>query len=167
MSAATLPAMKVSAAQATRRSGGFTLLELLVAIGLLAVVGLIGMHLFRSTVLVSQDAAKAASSMTRVDAALAELRADAWGAKSIEVTAPDSVTLEQSAGGAIHWHAGSAGDLVRDAAGTTTRWTGLPGGVAFAADGAALTVELKGTSEHPGGLAAMPSQVLLAAEDKP
>lgn len=166
MCAKSFRCQEISAACGPRRRG-FTLLELLFALGILAVVGLISVKLFRSTVLVSQGAETAAASMTRMDSALASIRRDAWGAESIQVGDAKSVTLQQPGGASVRWHAEHPGEMVRDEAGKQTHWSALPGGITFAVDGAVLVVQLTGTPDHPGGETRMPSQVLLAAEDKP
>jgi type II secretory pathway pseudopilin PulG len=124
-----------------RRQGGFTLIELIVLVLVLAVFSSIMVQLFSTTVRAQRDAYQRDATMKRLDVVLMTLRRDAWAATSIEGNGAE-VRLGSGAG-IVTWRVTDEG-LVRslaDGAGAQT-WSGLPA-MAFSSRGALLTVTLK------------------------
>lgn len=95
----------------TRRRG-FTLLELMFAIGLIAFLSLVGVRLLRATLRTWHDSAAAQAEQSRFDHAIGLLRRDVWVASSIEAPKPGTAIL-QTPGGRIEWDADPNGDLLR------------------------------------------------------
>ena len=156
--------MKGLFAQTARgRRRGFTLAHLLIALPLLALFTFVSTQLLVSTFRASTDMRVSAESAARLDAALHRLRADAWGSTEISVEGP-SAKLRQSDGSAVTWRAGPPeGRLVRTTAdGASTRWDGLPPGIAFAADASALRVTVPNPAARRTDEVTLASQVLLA-----
>jgi len=146
------------------RRRAFTLAHVLIAMPLLAVFSFVSTQLLLTTWRVSAEMRGATEAASRLDGALHVLRADAWGAREISVEGT-SATLRRPDGSAVVWQADpAAGTLTRTAGegAAPTRWDGLPAGVGFAADDAAL--RLSAPNPATGGVdqVTMASQMLLA-----
>ncbi len=142
-----------------RRSRGFTMPELLFALGILGIFALAGTQLFYSTVRISRATAQQQDAAASFDSALTVLRGDAWVAT--EIAAPDPTTARL---GKITW-------TIKDS--TLTRETGdssrphtwpVPKGLTFAGDGASIVVRIPAASAgERGGDVRMVSEPLLLA----
>ena len=106
-----------------RRRGVAFLIELFVILVLLGAVGALACELFISSVQLLRRTAERETMITRLDAALDQLRRDAWSADS---ASPAGDTLQfHTAAGTITWQM-QARSLVRiDPAGTRS-WIDLP-----------------------------------------
>ena len=83
----------------------FVLLEMLIAIGLLAVAGLIWIQILRMAAQVSNDMNQQQPAEMRIDQVLWELRNDIWSASALELRDPRWLTLKLRDGRSIDWRA--------------------------------------------------------------
>jgi len=124
-----------------RRNGhrGFWLIELLMAIILLAVFGLVAGRLFHTTVLLSYHESDAQNAVASFESAMNALRADVWTAKSMD--ADDLTTLGITVSDrTIRWHVNGT-EISRSAGNVIDRWT-VPEGLALTIDGPSVVVEV-------------------------
>ena len=125
---------------------GFTLTEMLVALGILSIFALAGTRLFHSTMRLSHDTAEEQNSIAAFDSAIASLRADVWTATGIEATA-DRVTLKGPSGQAIEWSY-SGGKLKRTVTGLSSSEWPLSDAVVFSSDETSLVIRIPETKSR-------------------
>lgn len=108
-----------------RHRRGIFLVNILMAIGLLAAFVIVAERVFRLSILTTTRVAMAEDSAGRLERATGVLRADVWGAGKVE--SKDARLLVTDADGrAIEWRTDAeTGDLVRVAGGDERRWPGL------------------------------------------
>jgi type II secretory pathway pseudopilin PulG len=141
---------------------GFTLNELLVALGLLAVFAIAATRLFQATMRVGRSAADAADAAASLDTASTALRADAWAAEEINVPNPTTAKL-----GPATWTIRGE-RLTRAAGNEPPRHWPAPPGVTFAADPpAVLVLRLPGSDPSKDGELRLVSQKQLLARLAP
>ena len=144
------------------RRGAFTITELLIAIGVLAVFAAAATQLFYATMRVNRTSAERQDAAGTFDAAVAAMRADAWTAP--QITSPDDGTARL---GKVTWTAEDS-TLTRDAGdGQPARRWELPSRVTFAGEPAAVVMRLAPALNVRGGDVRMVSQPLLLARMKP
>lgn len=146
----------------TRR--GMTMIEMMMALSLLAVVALVLVQVFGGTMRVHRDTTAAHDTLGRTQRLGDLLRRDVWGAAAIS-SDNDALRITPAGGTAIIWRVEDETTLVREAAGDAQRWRmAMP--VGLGARGPAVTLRLG----HPeSGLAAtmrFVSQILLAGEER-
>ncbi len=141
---------------------GFTVLEMLIAIGLMAFLGIVSQRLFVASFRAMQTARSADTSITRFDHAMRRLRADTWSSTQISADGL-SATLKQSDGSSIAWRFTETGDLTRTDGAATLTWRDVSRLTRFSADGPSLVLHLPdGFSKRPGGIKLI-SQLQLAS----
>ena len=120
----------------TRR--GIFLVNILMAIGLLAAFVIVAERVFRLSILTTSRVAMAEDSAGRLERATGVLRSDVWGAGKVELK--DSRLLVTDADGrTVEWRTeGETGDVVRVAGGEERRWLGL--GLTFRYEGGLVSV---------------------------
>lgn len=146
-----------------KRSGGFTLLEIIVVIGLVAVVGLVSTQVFVATLRVWKTSAREQATQSRFDLAVGQLRRDVWSASAIESPNPASLEIQNPAG-LIHWTADPQHGLRRssDRPEDLRQWPEL-GRMKFKAEGPMLNIRLEPTHEEAGGQMVLVSQSMMLA----
>jgi prepilin-type N-terminal cleavage/methylation domain-containing protein len=144
-----------------RLESGFTITELLIALGVLALFAVAATQLFYATMRLSRTSAERQDAASQFDSAVGALRADVWSAG--EIAAPDSSTARV---GNVTWTVKDH-TLTRDAGDSEPqrRWE-VPPGVTFAAEPAALVLRVARSPGEPGGDVRMVSQSLVLARLK-
>jgi prepilin-type N-terminal cleavage/methylation domain-containing protein len=141
----------------------YTLVELLVVIGIFAAFALVATQLMHRTILVGHDAGYAQIAATTFDAAGRVLRQDAWAAKEMSAKSDRAITLTLADGSTIEWSVDEAGTFTRAAKGEPPRkWETKAAGATLAADGVAVVVRLPQTKTARGGELQFTSQLMLA-----
>jgi type II secretory pathway pseudopilin PulG len=148
---------------------GFVMVEMLVVIGLLAVVGLVAGQLFRVTMQVQRESAWQQIHESQLDQAVRQLRTDVWRASSIDVRRPDAVRLNMSDGQEIDWEAGSS--LVRKSLSLAEdqpeqRWNDLGVSLRFTQRGVGLVVDVSRGAESQGRTTLISQEMLLSGRSR-
>jgi len=149
----------------TGRAHGIALVEMLIAIGLIAVFLIISARLFTTTIRLSRQSHDAEERIARFDSAVRMLRSDVWGAAEMTGDAKGVLTIARDAT-SIVWRADETGALVRsETVGThpprEQRWPDLGGRLTFRVEGPVLVVAGDERSGRAGELRLV-SQVRLA-----
>jgi type II secretory pathway pseudopilin PulG len=145
-----------------RAALGFTISELLIAIGILGIFGLVATQLFYSSFRVSHATAAQQDAAGSFDSAVSVLRSDVWTAP--EIAAPDARTAKL---GKVTWTIKET-TLTRDTGdGARPRTWPMPKGTSFAADGAALVLRVPAAAGECGGDVRMVSESQLLSRLKP
>jgi Tfp pilus assembly protein PilX len=128
-----------------RHRRGIFLVNILMAIGLMAAFVIVAERVFRLSLLTSARAAASQDTAVRLERATDVLRADVWTATSVQANAAGTmVTLKDPAGHPIEWRTDAkTGDLVRLAGEQERRWPALA--LSFRADNGLLSVSNKST----------------------
>jgi type II secretory pathway component PulJ len=131
---------------------GFTVLELLIMIGLMAFMGAVSQRLFVSSIRTMQAARSTDTAIVRFDHAMMRLRADVWASSEISADST-SATLKQSDGQTITWRIDETGGLTRSEGDSTLAWQDVSRTAKFSADGPALVLHLSdGFNKSPGSI---------------
>jgi hypothetical protein len=142
---------------------GFTILEVIMTLGLLVMFFAASGEVFRSTVLLSSAGENLSNQSSQIDSAVWQLRKDVWNSRSISVPATNSVELSIDDKTSILWKIDSAGDLVRATpSGNPQRWPAIGTGWTFSTD--AVSISISDGSSAP---IRMISQVLLSRKEEP
>jgi len=149
-----------------RRACGFLLIEVMIVLGLLAVVGVLSAQLFFATLRAVRQSSAGQTAEMRFDLAMNELRTDTWGASEITCDDAHHVQLRTAAGQTVHWNSDGR-SLTRTGPKATERqhWTDVAAEGSFAARGPALIVLM--AADDPAGQMVLPSQSMLSAERLP
>lgn len=148
----------------TRR--GFTIMELMTVIGVLALVSLAAGYLFSATVRLNHATGESRNAAAGFDACIEALRADAWSATKIELSGDKEATIATATGKPIVWTIDETGVSRRVEGAPTRRWT-LGEGATFAVESVELLVRLPQTKTQRSGVARLPSEVLLLKRETP
>jgi type II secretory pathway pseudopilin PulG len=139
-----------------RAALGFTISELLIAIGILGIFGLVATQVFYSSFRVSRTTAEKQDAAGSFDSAVSVLRSDVWTAP--EIAAPDPGTAKL---GKVTWTIKDT-TLTRDTGdGARPRTWPMPKGTSFAADGASLVLRVPAATGERGGDVRMVSEPLV------
>jgi type II secretory pathway pseudopilin PulG len=146
-----------------RAARAFTISELLIAIGILAIVGLVATQVFFASFRVSRATAAQQDAAGSFDSAMSVLRSDVWTAA--EIAAPDASTAKL---GKVTWRINDL-MLTRDAGGdgAQSRTWPMPKGTSFVADGASLVLRVPAATGERGGDVRMISESQLLSRLKP
>ena len=154
----------------SRRRSGITLMETMIALGLLGTFVLVSTALINASLRVPREGSNAQSDRSRFDAALARLRGDVWSADGVAVAGDGALVVHLTDGRAVIWRVGGDGTWTRHAprvAGgrfdDAQTWPAIAPGVTFRAAGPTLVVEFPETAGDDGGRVRLVSQVLLSA----
>lgn len=133
---------------ASRPSGGFLFIELLFAIGMLAVASLLGAEIFRTAGQALTEAARQQTSELQIDQALGQLRSDVWGASAME-SSNGHVLLVRSAGrGDVRWEANSVLARISPGDRPGLHWDRIDARITFDVHGPTLRVRVTQTSNE-------------------
>jgi type II secretory pathway pseudopilin PulG len=156
-----------------RQSPAFVLIEMMIAIALFTVFSIVAFRLLSTTLRVGSEVSRAEIAHRSLDAALARLRQDVWGASRADVRAPAGATIDlgPEGGGTVTWSVADDGSLVRTVSASGSyperqSWTGAGEGAAFRADAVGLLLDVQHRG-HDSGTYRLVSQVRLASEQKP
>ena len=86
-----------------RRRGGFTLIEITVAVVVLGVFFVLAAKLFRSTMGVIADRSRHEATMRQLDRAADALRADAWGAYELKFVDDHTLIIRPPGDNTLIW----------------------------------------------------------------
>ena len=150
----------------SRLARGFMLIELLIVLGMLAVVGLVAGQLFRVTLQAEGESAAQQLDEAQFDQALGQLRADVWRASSIEVCGPNALRLNLSNGQEIDWESGDT--LARKSLSLAVdepqqQWKDLGASLSFSPHGAAILVEVSRQNKPEGRVVLISQPMLLGS----
>ena len=124
-----------------RRRRAYLLIEILVALSLMASFAAVGMKLIASTISIARTASADHNALLRQERLVDQVGRDVWSAESIVVSADGrSVQLKQSDGTATEWRGGLESGLERVVADQPPQsWNG-PGSFTFTAEGPVLVL---------------------------
>ncbi len=132
-----------SLAMVWRRRGGFTIIEMIAMVGLLAIFMVVISALFKAAYRGQVDSERRGAVVLRVDAAIGMLRRDVWGARAMELR--DGELMLSEGEGTVRWRLGNVWsrtetgerELVR-------RWEEMPAEGAVEVRGALVTARFSG-----------------------
>lgn len=111
---------------------GFLLLEMMVILGLLAVVALLSAQLYYTTGQALQRISQRQTAQAQFDQSLRQLRADLWGADGVELTSPHTLQIRSADGRVVTWRAADSMQRTTDAPGAAIRhWPDLGANLSF------------------------------------
>ena len=124
-----------------RRRRAYLLIEILVALSLMASFAAVGMKLIASTISIARTASADHNALLRQERLVDQVGRDVWSAESIVVSADGrSVQLKQSDGTATEWRGGLESGSERVVADQPPQsWNG-PGSCTFTAEGPVLVL---------------------------
>ena len=131
----------------TRQSSsrrGFTLTEVLFALILFSLFGIIAAKLFHTTMKLADSTAQAHDTGLRLDHAVAAFRNDAWTAPQIEPPQENRAVL-----GDVTWSIEKNVLRRTDSSGQVREWA-LPGDAGFSMDGSMLILNISPTARRAG-----------------
>lgn len=85
------------------RATGYTLIELMLVLILLAAFAVVANKLFISSFLIKQDALQATNDLVQTDSLIRLIRSDVWGASAIHSDSPHRVTIQSPDGTVVRW----------------------------------------------------------------
>jgi prepilin-type N-terminal cleavage/methylation domain-containing protein len=141
------------------RHSGFSIPEILVALGLLVIFMAMTGPLFRSVFQTTSEAAKTSDRSAQLDAAVNAIRRDVWDSRAILLKDPRHVEMTASDGHMVFWNLSPDGTIKRQAGGAAS-WGPGKGKFTFSADQMSVTLAEE-KSSGPQGVRLI-SQVLLA-----
>ena len=161
---------KPQAAKVNRTAcSGFVLIEMMIALGLLAIVGLMAAQVFRSVSRAWHQAAVQQSAEMRLDQAVHQLRLDVWNASSMESPDPQTLRIHPADGPAIEWRLGKA---VERSSGAATppqvqRWSDFQAELSIALHGDVVEINAGQGPGVPAGQITLVSQSMLLNRRQP
>jgi type II secretory pathway component PulJ len=145
---------------------GYLLIEMMVVIGLLAMVGGMAIGIARWSLTYMHSTETAGSRTAALDQAIGQLRGDVWRAGSMRRT--DRQTLQVDVDGtSVIWRLDTNGSISRTDNGPTRRWEAGVSGASFAIDGHSAHMIVPDTDESRGGTISMMSQLMLLGATHP
>jgi prepilin-type N-terminal cleavage/methylation domain-containing protein len=133
------------------RSGGFSLIELLIALSLMAVVALLSFRLLGANFHLTAAARTANDNAASFDDAVRQLRAEVSASSSLEMPEPNVLRIATTGNPSTEWRS-DRGILSRKIPGADRRWNvGHP--ISLKLDGAVLL--LSADSAEPTAMASM------------
>lgn len=146
------------------KSRGLTLLEIMIAISLLAVVGLVIPQLFRGAMTIHRDTTAAHDALSRTQRLDEQLQRDAWRAAAIE-PAEAGLRLIAGDGTMIVWRVEEETTLVRESADEQQRWRmDMP--LRLEREGPSVNLKLGAPETDRTASRRFVSQILLAKEGR-
>jgi hypothetical protein len=135
------------------------LVELMVVLGLLAVVGLIATQIFVVNLRTSSKLAEEHQEQMQFDQATNQLRRDVWNASSLTLQGPQELQIGFPDGQTITWHAGKL--LDRTFKSEARRWDAIKTNITFELHGPIVTLVVEPTQSEAGGKIVLVSQAVL------
>jgi prepilin-type N-terminal cleavage/methylation domain-containing protein len=154
--------------QTHRRFGGFTLLEMLVVLGLLTIVMGVAGSITRWAILNMAESQAAASAASRMDNAIEALRRDVWQVSAIATATSRALVLKDADGRTINWQFGPLDSVRRSETSSEDQiWNGVAAGISCAADGSAVVITIPDAAHFGGGKICLMSQEMLRLQEQP
>jgi prepilin-type N-terminal cleavage/methylation domain-containing protein len=149
-----------------RRRTGYTLLEVIIALGLLSAFAGAAGRLFVATINTTHESAQAQQTIAAMESMAICLRADAWDAGDFAVKDPQNVALSLSGNRRVSWSIHD-GAVTRTESGTGSdstqrRWENLPAMEFASANGRALHLQSPGSKDVQPMEMTLVSQRLIA-----
>ena len=143
-------------------SKGFSLIEILAAMSLLAVVALISTGLLRSTLQMSQAMANAHTLHSQYDHSMKQLRHDVWRSSSARVLESGQLAL-QTRDGLITWaYDPQTHSLTRVVGPTISTWRNLACTIRFETIPGGARIRWEDPGDHSTAAVDLTSQLLMA-----
>ena len=133
----------------SRRHRAFSLVEILIVLGLFGLIALAGGRLFNASVRLSHDSSEAANAAASFDSLLAMLRADAWSANAMQIEKAGAVAMLKLETSTVTWSV-TDGVLARSDGRTSRAWPIGPGAT-FSVAGPSLALRIPASRTYPGG----------------
>jgi type II secretory pathway pseudopilin PulG len=137
---------------------GLMLWELMMALGLLAVIALVAGQIFLSLSRTSVEVSRQHTAQSAFDQAMRQLRMDVWSAAQLQIQ-NSRLRIQTADGKTILWQAGDA--LQRTVDSDLRHWNDLGGHLSFAVNGPTAVLRQEPTPSDSGGELVLPSQALL------
>jgi len=145
---------------------GFTLLELLITVMLMAVFGVLAMPFMSRVIRNIHGAQTQATTQAQLDNTVNVLRADVWQATEVQVISAHELLLSGADHREIRWQFGTDLHLWQTAGSSPPRdWGRLPD-VKFNQQGDQVRVNIAGAQHFGGGDFCMVNPVMLTAGEK-
>jgi type II secretory pathway pseudopilin PulG len=118
------------------RRHGLTLIDMLIAIGLISIFSVLAVKLVATSMRVSNEATRTQDLSSRFDSAVSQLRRDVWGAAKLESPDGKSIQISRDGEPAISWKILDDGTISRVAPDVQQQWAKV---------GAGMTVKIEGS----------------------
>jgi prepilin-type N-terminal cleavage/methylation domain-containing protein len=146
---------------------GFSLLEMLVVLGLLMVMSTVAFPIARWTILNMAASQTNMSAASRLDNAVQRLRQDVWQAESIDVSMPQTLLLTCADGHQIRWQFGPGDSWGRNVSSSDQCvWTGIANKISCTAAGSVVVMTVPDSASRPGGTICFVSQAMLYRKER-
>jgi prepilin-type N-terminal cleavage/methylation domain-containing protein len=148
------------------RTRGFTILEMMMVVGLLTIVFAIAATLTRWSLMANYESQQSAVMDARLDDMVRTIRRDIWQASAIESPNPQTVRVTDADGHQITWTFGP-GDSVHRTAEVERSWPELVGGISTGRNGGVIELTIPRTRLRNGQTISLASQIILAGGKQP
>ena len=149
------------------RRRAFTILEMVVVIGLFAMVAVISVPIFRWAMLTSQQSQTQANDVSRFENALRTLREDIWDAGDIRVGDSQTLVLTVADNRQITWQLDATKSLHRKSETMDRQWPEFPGGSSFSIQSAEVLLMVPdGPSFHGGTIPFISQRAIYTGEKR-
>jgi prepilin-type N-terminal cleavage/methylation domain-containing protein len=146
---------------------GFSLLEMLVTLGLLTVMSIVAIPIARWTILKMGSSQASMSAASRLDNAMQRLRQDVWQAESIDVSIPQTLVLTCADGHQIRWQFGPTDSWRRNVSPSDQYvWTGVASKISCAAAGSVVIITIPDNASQSGETICFVSQAILYRKER-
>jgi type II secretory pathway component PulJ len=126
-----------------RRTAGFMLVNMLIVIALMGAFAVVADRVFRLSLQTSSKVAREQEESIRLEQAINTLRADVWGARTLETAGTSGLRITDGGGRAVRWETQNDGEVVRSQGeDPPQRWSELR--LEFLRDGQWLSVRRSG-----------------------
>ena len=146
---------------AGKTSRAFTIFEMMVVIGLMGVVSLLGLRVFRAASQMQLESAERQSAAASFDKAVQQIRADAWAATKLDCPDPHTLRVTIGPTRTVTWHS-SGNTLTRTVPDEHDQhWSRLGADVAFRVDGSVVSVSTAAGKSLPQDISLVSQRMLL------
>jgi len=142
------------------RPGAYSLIELVMVLGLMGVFGLVAAHLWADTFALYSQYGIAQKRVCAYESALRQMRIDTWSASAIQLSDAGQAQLALPGRRSVTWRIDKTGALLREVnSAAAGHWDDVAGKLRFGRDGPCLLLMESG--EDPALATRLPSQVLI------
>ena len=146
---------------------GFSLLEMVVVLGLLTVMSIVAVPITRWAILNMSASQAAASAASRLDNAMQTLRQDVWQAESIDVSIPQTLVLTCADGHKIRWQFGPGDSWQRNGSSSDQCvWTSIANKTSCTANGSVVVMTVPNDASHRSVTICFVSQAMLYRKER-